>query len=179
MKFTTDIAGRADAVFDLFRATFSASEGPEEGALIGGLVADMLQTVPAYDLRVFLAEDAGRLIGAIVFSSVVYAGDTRSAFVLAPVAVATDRQRSGIGVGLLRHGLNALRSEGVDVALTYGDPAYYGKVGFAPVSTEIAPTPQPLQYPEGWLGQSLTDQPLTPLRGPVTCVAPLNDPAFW
>jgi putative acetyltransferase len=108
-----------------------------------------------------------------------YAGDARQVFVLAPVAVATDRQGQGVGTALIRHGLDALRARGVDVALTYGDPAYYGRIGFRPITTEIAAAPYPLQFPHGWLGQALDGGPLRPLVGEVACVPALADPAFW
>jgi putative acetyltransferase len=85
----------------------------------------------------------------------------------------------GSGSALIRHGLDALRARGVDVALTYGDPAYYGRIGFRPITTEIAAAPYPLQFPHGWLGQALDGGPLRPLVGEVACVPALADPAFW
>jgi predicted N-acetyltransferase YhbS len=118
-------------------------------------------------------------VGGAVFTRLAFADDPRTVFILAPMAVATDRQGQGIGQALLRHALDALQAEGVDVAMTYGDPAFYGKVGFLSVSTQTVAAPQPLSQPEGWVGQSLTGAPLSPLRGPCTCVAALNDPAFW
>jgi predicted N-acetyltransferase YhbS len=98
---------------------------------------------------------------------------------MAPVAVAPAHQGQGIGQRLIAHGLDALRQEGVDIAVTYGDPAFYGRVGFAPVAEAVLPAPQPLRQPQGWLAQSLTGAPLTPLCGPVRCVAAFDDPALW
>ena len=72
--------------------------------------------------------------GGIVFSRLRYEQDNRTVFVLAPVAVATDQQGKGIGQRLLIHGLASLRSAGVDIVMTYGDPNYYAKVGFVPIS---------------------------------------------
>ena len=100
-------------------------------------------------------------------------------FLLSPLAVATARQGFGIGQELLGQALEALRSDGVDVVATYGDPAFYGKVGFEPVSEDRARAPLPLSQPIGWIGQSLSGGQLTPLKGPGTCVAALNDPALW
>jgi predicted N-acetyltransferase YhbS len=93
--------------------------------------------------------------------------------------VATDRQRQGIGQRLLRHGLASLRNAGVDIVMTYGDPRYYAKVGFRPISETDARAPFALKHPEGWLAQSLTDRAMTPLKGPSRCVEALNDPLFW
>jgi predicted N-acetyltransferase YhbS len=93
--------------------------------------------------------------------------------------VATEKQGKGIGQRLLTHGLAALRSAGVDIVMTYGDPNYYAKVGFVPISEADAPAPYKLNHPEGWLGQSLTDRAMAPLKGPSHCVEALNDPLFW
>jgi predicted N-acetyltransferase YhbS len=163
----------------LFASTFTASESAEEGALIGNLARELLEGTAPGDIFVFTAEENGTIIGSIVFSRLTYAQDDRTVFVLAPVAVATDRQGTGIGQKLLAHGLHALRNAGVDIAMTYGDSNYYAKVGFMPVSEADAPAPYKLNQPEGWLGQSLTDRPMTPLKGPSRCVAALNDPVFW
>jgi predicted N-acetyltransferase YhbS len=131
------------------------------------------------DQFVFTARDDGRIVGGIVSSRLTYERDARTVFVLAPVAVATDQQAKGIGQRLLTHGLEALRRAGIDVVMTYGDPNYYARVGFAPISEAVAPAPLPLRQPEGWLGQSLTGHTIAPLQGPSRCVEALNDPVFW
>lgn len=179
MELETGHRGREDEIVALFTATFTASEGAQEGALIGALARDLLGGTPEEDLLVCTAREAGALVGACIFSRLAYDADERTVFVLGPVAVATGRQGEGIGQRLLRHGLAALREVGVDVAVTYGDPAYYAKVGFAPIDEAFARAPFPLQQPHGWLAQSLTGGPLAPLKGPARCVAALNDPAYW
>jgi predicted N-acetyltransferase YhbS len=179
MEFSTGYKGREAEIVDLFTTTFSASEGEEEGALIGDLVRRLLAGTAQKDLFVFTAAEDGSIIGGIVFSRLSYAQDERTVFVLAPVAVAPHRQGQGIGQQLLKHGLAALCSAGVDIAMTYGDPNYYARVGFEPVSEADAPAPFALNHPQGWLGQSLNDRPMTPLQGPSRCVDALNDPVFW
>jgi predicted N-acetyltransferase YhbS len=179
MEFSSAPKGREEEIIRLFTATFAASEGMEEGALIGDLVRSLLAGTAEKDLFVFTAEEDGNIIGGIVFSRLTYGQDDRTVFVLAPVAVATERQGKGIGVRLLTHGLASLRNAGVDIAMTYGDPNYYAKVGFMPISEADAQAPFPLNHPEGWLGQSLTDHAITPLKGPSRCVEALNDPVFW
>lgn len=178
MEVSSKFEGREQEVVDLFTATFTASEGAEEGALIGDLVRAQLARTARPDLRVFLAEEEGALVGGAVFTRLAY-DDDRAVFVLGPVAVATGRQGRGIGQALLEHGLAALRDAGVDIAVTYGDPAYYARVGFAPIPETLAAAPFQLRHPEGWLGQSLTDEPLRPLKGRPRCVEALNDPVFW
>ena len=179
MDFLTGYEGREAEIIDLFTAAFTASEGDEEGALIGELVRDLLGGTAEKDLFVFTAEELGVIIGGIVFSRLTFARDERTVFVLGPVAVATDQQGIGIGQRLLTHGLAALHRAGVDIAVTYGDPNYYAKVGFMPIREVDVPAPFPLKHPEGWQGQSLTDQAMAPLKGPSRCVEALNDPVFW
>jgi predicted N-acetyltransferase YhbS len=179
VRFVADVSGREAAFADLFRATFTASEGADEGALVGGLARALLETTPADDIRVVAAEDGGRFVGGAIFTRLRYPEDARTVFLLAPVAVATDRQGAGLGQAMLRHGLGALRAEGVDMAITYGDPAYYARVGFAPITAEDARPPQPLTQPEGWIARSLTEAPLAPLAGPSICATALDDPAYW
>ena len=108
-----------------------------------------------------------------------YAEEKRTVFILSPMAVASALQGKGIGQKLLAFGLNHLRQNGVEVALTYGDINFYSRVGFQQITEAIARPPLPLHYPEGWLGQSLTGGALAPLRGPSSCVDALNDPALW
>lgn len=179
MDYTSDYAAHANRLPPFFAATFAASEGPEEGRLIGDLARDLLETTPEEDLHVFLALDRGELAGCIFFSRLRYDEDDRTVFVLAPVAVSTRRQGRGIGQGLLKYGLARIRDAGVDVALTYGDPDYYGRVGFSPITEDAARPPFRLNLPHGWLGQSLTSRPLDPLRGPSRCVAALDKPDYW
>ena len=178
MQVTDTFADRQDEIAALFETTFSASEGAEEGALIGTLARALLSETPSEDLRVFLAEDGG-LIGAVIFTRLHFAGENRTAFLLSPMAVATEHQGKGIGQTLIATALDALRTDGADIAVTYGDPAFYGKVGFATVSTETVPAPHPLSQPEGWIAQALNASTLSPLQGPAACASALDDPAYW
>ena len=179
MDYSTDYTTHAEAIADLFASTFTSSESAEEGALIGALARSLIAETPAEHLRIFTAWEDGALLGGIFFTRLTYAGDPRKVFLMAPVAVATERQGKGVGQRLIAHGLDALRQEGVDIAVTYGDPTFYGRVGFKPVSEADLPAPQPLNQPQGWIAQSLTEAPLTPLGGPARCAAAFDDPALW
>lgn len=179
MQISNDDGNHSAAIVTLFAETFTASEGREEGEQIGDLVRHLLTDTSPGDRRVFTARENNTLLGAIIFTRLLYAEDHRTVFLMAPVAVATAHQGKGIGQRLIAGGLDALRREGVDIAVTYGDPAYYGRVGFQPVTEADLPAPQPLRQPHGWMAQSLTETPLTPLRGPARCVAAFDDPALW
>jgi hypothetical protein len=103
MEFSTGFKGREEEIIDLFSATFTASEGEDEGALIGELVRNLLGGTAEKDLYVFTAIESGVVIGSIVFSRLTYEQDERIVFVLAPVAVATDQQGKGITILAHRH----------------------------------------------------------------------------
>lgn len=48
-----------------------------------------------------------------------------------PLSVAPGRQRRGIGARLVQAGLERLRTLGAQGCALVGDPAYYGRFGFA------------------------------------------------
>jgi putative acetyltransferase len=179
MKVETGFAGRERALTDLFATTFAASEGSEEGALIGGLVRDLFEQTSKEDIRVFSVDAEGTIIGAAVFTRLIYPEDPTVVFLLSPMAVAPDYQGKGVGQALLRHALKALDLEGVQVAMTYGDPNFYGRVGFSPVTVEHARPPLPLSMPHGWIGRSLTESSMPALLGPSICVSALNRSDIW
>ena len=95
------------------------------------------------------------------------------------MAVHPDHQNNGIGQTLLRESIAALKDHGVGILITYGDPNYYGKIGFLPVTEQVAPPPFPLSMPIGWIGQSLYGPEIAPLQGSCTCVSALKNPAIW
>ncbi|MCI4662924.1 MAG: N-acetyltransferase [Neomegalonema sp.] len=184
LAFASGDQGREADIIALFTETFTASEGREEGAVIGSLARNLLATTPAPDLHVFWASDAeasgaAKILGCVIASRLTYAQDTRSVFVLGPVAVTPHRQQQGIGQALLSYGLDRLRQAQIDIVLTYGDPDYYRQVGFEPIPQTEAAAPYKLQYPHGWLGQSLTGHEWNALKGRPVCVPALNAPVFW
>lgn len=169
----------ADALAALFRDTFTASEGAAEGKLIGAIARDLLATTPPADLRLFAAVPNGSLAGAVLFTRLRFGDDPRVVWLLSPVAVLPTHQRQGIGAQLIRAGLDALRAEGASAAFTYGDPAFYGRLGFAPITAAEAPPPHPLSQPIGWLAQNLTEAPLTAFPAPSRCAPALDDAGVW
>lgn len=179
MESSNEFKGYEQEIEDLVTSVFTASEGAEEGALIGTLSRELMGQTPDRDLRVKIARIKGQIVGVIFFSRLVYEMDKRIVFVLGPVAVATGHQRQGVGKRLISYGLDSLREEAIDIALTYGDPSYYKKVGFQSIKESFAAAPFPLQHPEGWMGQSLTSVKLTPLLGRSECVEALNKQSFW
>ncbi len=178
MKLAKYNANNAAEIEKLFVKTFSDSEGQSEGELIGGLVKDFLDSTDAGDLYCFVATENEQIIGGIFFSRVTFEKDI-SAFIMAPVAIHPGYQGKGIGQKLITFGLDTLKEDGVKLALTYGDPNFYVKVGFHVVTEELVPPPLTLQHPEGWLAQSLTGDEIEPIAGKSTCVKALDKPEYW
>lgn len=179
MIVSEGFAGREQLIVDVFVAAFTASEGADEGALIGGLVRSILDQTPAPNLRLFTAGENDEIVGAVAFTRLEYPEDRQNVVLLSPMAVAPTRQKQGVGQALLTDALSTLRADGVDVAITYGDPDYYQQVGFSQISEIDAQAPHPLSMPHGWLGQCLDGSDRLCLKGPAICVAAFDRADIW
>ena len=136
MDVFSGVAGREQVIIDSSQRRSPSRRGRTRARGSAAWSAICLPTRRRADIRVFCAEDEDRVIGAAVFTRLSFPEDLRRVVLLSPMAVAVGRQRQGVGQALLAHALAALRSEGVEVAITYGDPAFYGKVGFMPISED-------------------------------------------
>lgn len=113
-------------VFSLHQAAFG---GDGEARLVDLLRA---QASPFVSL---VAEVEGELVGHIAFSPMTLPGSVgRLVMGLAPVGVAPEWQRKGIGAALCRAGLEACRAMGVEAVFVLGHAEYYPKFGFAPAA---------------------------------------------
>ena len=168
----------ANEVIQLFTTVFSESENESEGKIIGNLVSKLITTTKAEDLIGFVATSGERVVGAIFFSRIIVPSE-EVAFILSPVAIATSEQGKGVGQQLINYGLHHLKSSGVELAFTYGDPRFYSKVGFSQISESIVKAPFELSQPEGWLAQSLSDNPVEAMHGSTRCVDALSDQTYW
>jgi len=178
MKIFEYKANNIEEVTQLFAETFSDSEGEEEGLSIGCLVHDLVTDTDEKDILGFVASENDQIIGSIFFTRLTFKNDI-NAFILSPVAVRTGHQGKGVGQKLINFGVNQLKERGVTLLVTYGDPNFYSKVGFQPVSEEVIKAPLKLTQPEGWLCQSLVGNEVKPIPGDVSCVEALNKPEYW
>ncbi|MDX1485599.1 MAG: N-acetyltransferase, partial [Alphaproteobacteria bacterium] len=109
----------------LNRAAFG---GEEEAQLV-----DRLRRAGLVIAALVAAED-GEVVGHILLSDLWVETDTggvvRTA-ALAPMAVAPDRQRRGIGSRLVDAGLQACRDAGIELVVVLGHPGYYPRFGFS------------------------------------------------
>jgi predicted N-acetyltransferase YhbS len=167
-----------EEVAKLFTSVFTLSEGEKEGRLIGNLASKLSSRIDNQEIICFGTYEGESIVGAIFFTRLQFK-TVIQVYMLAPVAVRKDYQRKGVGQALINFGLNELKNRSVAVAITYGDPSYYSKVGFHALSENVIQAPLKLLMPEGWLGQSLAEKPIPTIKERPSCVEAFNDPAYW
>lgn len=165
-------------VEELFTSVFTSSEGEKEGKLIGNLSSQLASNIDNNEIFCFGVYENETLIGSIFFSRLQFSKPIQ-VYMLAPVAVNAEDQGKGIGQALINYGLNELKKRSVNVAVTYGYPSFYSKVGFQALSENVIQAPLKLSMPFGWLGQSLTGEPIPTIIERPVCVKEFNDPVYW
>lgn len=120
------------------------------------------------------ARAAGDLVGHAFFTPCGL--NAAPCALLGPLAVAPAHQRRGVGGALIREGLARLEAQGVAHVFVLGDPAYYGRFGFAPTAAE-PPCPIPGEWRDAWRSLALGDAP--PAEGRLVVPPPWRDPALW
>lgn len=105
----------------------AAFGGPAEAKLVDALRA---QARPIVSL---VAEEGGIVIGHILFSPVTLSGhEELKVMGLAPMAVAPEQQRRGVGSALIPAGLVECQRLGFGAVVVLGHPEYYPRFGFRP-----------------------------------------------
>jgi putative acetyltransferase len=107
----------------------SAFGSPLEARLVAALREQ------ARPLLSLIAEERGVVIGHIMFSPVLLPGYPALRIMgLAPMAVAPEHQRKGVGSALVQAGLEQCRKLGFGAVVVLGHPEYYPRFGFAPAA---------------------------------------------
>jgi putative acetyltransferase len=153
----------AAAVYEIVRAAFG-NDG--EADLVKKLRANGKAVVA------LVAEWDGAIVGHILFSEVTVETNPRGIKLigLAPLAVAPEHQRSGIGARLTCAGLGVCRVTGYDAAIVLGHPEYYPRFGFAPAS-RFGITSEYDVADEVFMAMELTEGALADCAG-VACYQP-------
>ena len=178
MEFRQANISHTDEISQLVYRAFSASEGEAEGSIISNLARDLITKTNENDCYAFIATESNQINGCGIFSRLSFENNV-NAFLLGPMAVHPKHQNKGIGQKIINFGLDTLKHNGVEYALTYGDPDYYSKVGFKPISQKLIRAPIELSLPHGWLAQSLVGDEVKHISGPSFCVEALNHPDYW
>lgn len=116
-----------DAIAEVVRRAFGSNAEAE--------LVDAIRSSPQYVPGLALvAEQAGEVVGHVMISHVTLddGGTERRIASLSPLAVAPERQRSGIGSVLVRTACARAADLGEPAVILEGNPDYYGRFGFEP-----------------------------------------------
>jgi len=165
-------------ITNLFTSAFTISEGKKEGRLVGKLASELSSGIDNQNIICFGTFEEETIIAAIFFTR-LRLEKAIQVYMLAPVAVNTEHQGKGIGQALINYGLTEIKNRSVEVVVTYGDPSFYLKLGFQPLPENVIQAPLKLSMPEGWLGQSLIEDPIPTINERPECVKEFNNPVYW
>lgn len=140
--------------------------------LVRELLADSANTVS------LVATVDAAIVGNVIFTKGAVDRDSTEVALLAPLAVAPDYQRQGIGSALVRAGLSRLQDEGIAAVYVLGDPAYYRRLGFSPERSVRTPYPLPPEWADAWQSQALGSA-TAPTGGTLRLPECWLDPALW
>ena len=87
----------------------------------------------------FVADGNGALLGSVRFWPILVGAD--EALLLGPLAVKSELRGRGIGIALMRHGIESARATGFAAILLVGDEAYYARAGFKRIGGVKFPGP--------------------------------------
>ena len=116
-------------------ADYAAVRAVNEAAFDTSAEADLVEALRRRGISLvsLVAEVEGVVVGHILFSPVSLAEHDHLNLVgLAPMAVAPDYQRKGIGSALVRHGLARCKDLGFRAVVVVGHAEYYPRFGFVP-----------------------------------------------
>lgn len=105
--------------------------GPEHGPLVAALVDRIRESEHYVRDLALVAEDDTAVVGHLMLSWVGIEGGARNRILnLSPMAVRSDRQRSGIGTHLILAALELAEQAGEPAVMVEGVPSYYPRFGF-------------------------------------------------
>lgn len=128
----------AEDILGIRAVVHAAFKRPSEADLVDGLRRSGALTFSA------VAVIGSRIVGHVAFSPVIIDG-RHPALALAPVAVAPELQRQGIGSALIRWSLEECRRLRHRVVIVLGEQAYYHRLGFISASDFGIKCPFPVQ----------------------------------
>ena len=102
-----------------------------------------------------VAERDSVVVGHVALSPVTISDGTPGWYGLGPISVLPALQGQGIGSALMHAALDGLRARGAAGCLLVGDPAYYTRFGFKPVSGLLYPGIPPEYFMALAFGTSL------------------------
>lgn len=120
-------------VYEIFKNT-AYSDGILERELVRE-IRESQYYIPELDL---VAEEDGKILGHFIISQFPISNQYQNEMlILSPVTVAIEKQRHGIGMQMLKEGIEQARGMGYKGMIVEGNPAFYSKLGFI-TSTKFA-----------------------------------------
>jgi len=112
--------------------------------------------------------DGVKLLGSVRFTAIEIGGTP--SLLLGPLAVQPELRGIGIGISLMKKGIEVAKTYGHQSVILVGDAPYYAKVGFTPIAPGRIAMPGPVD-PSRLLGLSLYEGALEKLSGEARRVA--------
>jgi putative acetyltransferase len=176
MKIRAALPDDHAAVLAIEAAAFGR---PDEAALVAALLDD----ATARPVISLLAEVDGRAVGHVLFTAARVVDDDAvvPASLLAPLAVAPEAQRRGVGLALIRAGVEALAALDVGLVFVLGHIDYYPRAGFRPALPLGLCAPYAIDpaVADAWMVLETRRGLLGAVRGTVQCADALMHPALW
>jgi predicted N-acetyltransferase YhbS len=149
----------------------------DERRLVDSLLADP----SAQPVLSLLAEEDGRIIGHVLFTSVILLGPENppAASILAPLAIVPVAQGIGVGRSLIEGGCRLLAARGVQLLFVLGDPSYYTKRGFVPALPIGLRAPYDIEPEAAWMVRDLANRVPATLHAQVRCAEALAPEQYW
>ncbi len=147
------------------------------------LVAELLEDPTAAPLLSLLAWEGARCVGHVLFTAArVESNRARvDASLLAPLAVVPEMQGRGVGIGLMRAGVEQLATSGVELVFVLGHPTYYPRVGFRPALPLGFEPPHAIDraHTDAWMVLPLKVGALDVAPAKIRCAKALDAPVYW
>lgn len=122
-----------DEIYDLVKTAFltaQVSSGDEQNFV------NRLRAGEGYmpDLALVAQEEGGKIVGHIMLTRTFVATgvDAHPLLLLAPLSVALDHRKKGLGQRLVKEAFERAIAQGHKAVVVVGDPAYYSRFGFKP-----------------------------------------------
>ncbi|WP_075186463.1 GNAT family N-acetyltransferase [Teredinibacter haidensis] len=146
------------------------------------LCKDLFQDSSAEPYLSLLAFDQKLAVGHILFTKATLATLPQKNFrLLAPLAVIPSHQKQGIGLQLVRKGLDILRQQRVEWVFVLGHITYYPKAGFFPAYQISVDPPYPIaeEVRDAWMVHTLGNDIQQHHSARLACCRAFDKPEHW
>lgn len=168
-------ASDKESIQAVYLSAFSDSESQP----IALLAENLLDEVTNPKTLSLVAEANDSVIGHVAFSPITIEQKDWQGYILAPLAVNPEFHGQGAGSALIKEGISQLSSLNINRVFVYGDPAFYGRLGFNAENASGFLPAYKLQYPFGWQAIILKEDCLESSTHNIHCVESLNHEDLW